>query len=275
MDFQKLKDMFNNGEISFEQLEGLIGETSFSEASKLGLDYAKGMKYVSFENAPFCLDRVKAAPVKVVLSESVKPIIEDMKTSAKEQSDKRGKSAENYEASFCLYGRIVGDKIIISDAFWDERGYKPNEYKYADPDSLNYASFFDNYSNVTTTSRGYDKQVDGVCASATSDGSLVVIYGHTHPQTNTYGKINNYPSRSDIVLSVEEAVTHYAQENGNCTFLNAIINADGDLNIFGYDVEAGKFFTIHDVKYETGEKVASYTEGNYPIQAGPIGPSSN
>ena len=57
-------------------------------------------------------------------------------------------------------------------------------------------------------------------------------------------------------------------------FLNAIINADGDLNIFGFDVETGRFFILNDVAYQSGEKIAAYTEGNYPIQTGPTGPSS-
>lgn len=271
MDIEQLKNLFNENEPSFDDIEKIIGEEFFSEAAKMGKSYAEGMKYVRFEDAPFCIDRVGSAPIKVVVADSVKPLIEDMKKSAKEQSDTKEKSADNYEASFCLYGRFEGDKIVITDAFWDERGYKPNEYLYADPDALVYGNFFANFSNVTTTSKWYDQKVDAVCETAPADGSLVVIYGHTHPQTSTYGKINNYPSRTDIALSVEEAVTHYAQQNATCIFLNAIINADGDLNIFGYDVESGKFFILDDVKYENGEKIAAYTEGNYPISAGPSG----
>lgn len=274
MNIEELKKLFDENDVSFEEVEKIISEENFSVASKLGRDYAEGMKFASFENAPFCIDKVGASPVSVVVSDSAKSVIELMKSSAREQSDTREKSADNYEASFCLYGRMIDGKILITDAFWDERGYKPNEYKYADPDAMNYGSFFANYSNVTTTSRQYDRKVDEICATATPDGSLVVIYGHTHPQTNTYGKINNYPSRTDIALAVEEAVEHYAQKNGTCTFLNAIINADGDLNIFGYDAESGRFFILNDVQYQSGEKIPAYTEGNYPIYSGPTGPSA-
>lgn len=274
MKIEELKEVFNGDDVPFEKVEEIVSDDVFSGASKLGIDYAKGAGFENFEDAPFCLEKVTPGTAGVIVDDGVKPIIELMKKHAKTQSDTPRKKADHYEASFCLYGRLVDGKIMISDGFWDERGYKPNAYKYVDPDALSYGSFFADYSNVTTTSVWYDKKVDAVCEGASPDGSLVVIYGHTHPQTNAYGKINNYPSRTDVVLSVEEAVTRYTQANGTCSFLNAIINADGDLNIFGFDVETGRYFILNDVKYRSGEKIASYTEENYPIQAGPTGPTS-
>lgn len=273
MNIEELKALFEE-DVSFEQIEELVSDDVFAGASKLGIDYAEKHGFESFEDAPFCLEQVTPGTVSVVVDDGVKPVVELMKKLAKEQSDTSDKKADHYEASFCLYGRMQDGKIVITDGFWDERGYQPNAYKYADPDSLNYGGFFADYSNVTTTSRWYDRKVDAVCDSATPDGSLVVIYGHTHPQTKELGKVNNYPSRTDVSLAVEEAVTRYTQANGSCSFLNAIINADGDLNIFGFDVETGKFFILDDVKYKSGKKIEAYTEENYPIQVGPTGPSS-
>ena len=158
MNIQELKTLFDENDVSFEDVEKIIAEDTFSAAAKYGIAYVESMKFEDFEDAPFCIEKVGASPVSVVVADSVKPIIELMKKSAKDQSDKK-KKADNYEASFCLHGRMSDGKIVITDAFWDERGYQPNAYKYADPDSLNYGSFFANYSNVTTTSFLHFKKI--------------------------------------------------------------------------------------------------------------------
>ncbi len=252
-------------DLPMEIIEKVIQDASFSEASELGVDYAKSNGYDSIENAPFCIDKVNASKTRIVIDDGVKQLIEAMKKSAYDQSS--GKSlGDNYEAIFMLIGERNPEGIIhITDGEWDERGYEPNKYKFMDPDAYNYSyDFFTDKSNVAEASSYFSKLVDRT-AEAAKGNSLVIIYGHTHPHRKGYGQINNYPSRSDISASVAEAMNYYVQENGVCTFLNAIINADGDLDVFGYDAGNEKFEIYKNIRYKSGEVVKAYTDGIYPI----------
>lgn len=273
MDFEQLSAIFGTRNVSFEQIETIIGSSDFKEASRLGVEYAKTHKYEELDYAPFCIDKVDASATRVVFADSLKELIKSMNDLAVDESDRIGKRGSHHEASYCFVGERIGDTIVIREGFWDSKGFTPNRL-FADPDGMDGWGNIFSYvtdANETSTSAAYERKIKEICAEAGQDGSLVVIYGHTHPQMRKYKKINNYPSREDIKLAVEEAVSHYAQENGTCTFLNAIITADGDLNIFGYDVQTGKFEIYDKVQYETAGKIKTYTEGDYPIAPGPSG----
>ena len=112
MNIEELKNMFDEKDLSFEDVEKIIDNKNFSEAAKLGVDYAKSQKFVNFEDAPFCIDKIDAVPIQIVIADSVKKLIDDMKKSAIVQSDTAEKKGDNYEASFCLYGQKKGEKII-------------------------------------------------------------------------------------------------------------------------------------------------------------------
>jgi len=43
------------------------------------------------------------------------------------------------------------------------------------------------------------------------------------------------------------------------------MTADGDLNIFGYDVDLAQFLIFDKTFYKSGDKVRAYSFGNYPI----------
>ena len=219
-------------------------------------------------DAPFCIDTIKPSKTKVVLSAEVFKMYQDMHKRAVSQSDTPTKDGDKYEASFCFAGRKEGDTIILDEAFWDKSGYVP-ERPY-DPDAC-YSELpaFNFFSNVTTGSKEFASKLKTACKIPVSaSNTRIVINGHTHPQTKSMGQINNYPSRTDVVLAVEEAAEYYVQGDRTCTFLNAIVTADGDLNIFGVD-EKGEFVIFDNVRTKAGEKVPSYTEGKYPLSSGP------
>ena len=59
-----------------------------------------------------------------------------------------------------------------------------------------------------------------------------------------------------------EATKNYVQGDKTCIYLNAIVNADGDLNIYGVDAQ-GEFVIFDKVQTRTGKQIASYTELKY------------
>ncbi len=267
MNLEEYKKKYGKADPSFAEISEIVSEESFSEAGALGFDYAKQNNMLSEETFPFCIDKVRRTQSRVVFDDSTKSLIEKMKALAKEESDDGSFKLNHYEAAFCLVGEKTKDKIIINDGFWDERGFKPNKTKFYDPDDyggFGFDSFYDHSSNVVDVSSDFLEKMEEICNNAIGN-NLVVIYGHTHPQLDSLGKLNNYPSVSDITSSVSEAVEHYQQKNGYCTFLNAIINADGDLNIFGYDILFKKFIVLDKLVYQNGEKINALTDGNYPL----------
>lgn len=267
MNLEEYKKKYGKVDPSFAEISEIVSEESFREAGTLGFDYAKQNNMLSEETFPFCIDKVRRTQSRVVFDDSTKSLIEKMKALAKEESDDGSFKLNHYEAAFCLVGEKTKDKIIINDGFWDERGFKPNKTKFYDPDDyggFGFDSFYDHSSNVVDVSSDFLEKMEEICNNAIGN-NLVVIYGHTHPQLDSLGKLNNYPSVSDITSSVSEAVEHYQQKNGYCTFLNAIINADGDLNIFGYDILFKKFIVLDKLVYQNGEKINALTDGNYPL----------
>ena len=275
MDLKKLSESVKEKNLEYTDVLELVGDKGFADAGALGEDWVKSAGGTNFEDAPFCVDKVARSRTKVVLGASAVEIFDKMKKCATSQSDVKHIKMDNYEASFCLTGRKEGDKIIIDGAFWDEDGYMPNKNRNYDPDSYYELPTSRVGSNETTASKGFADKMKKACGDAVPEGTIrVVVGGHTHPQTMEMGQINNYPSRTDIVLAVEEAGEHYEQGDKTCMFLNAIVTADGDLNIFGID-EKGEFVIFDKVQTPAGKQIAAYTEGNYPLSSGPNGYSPN
>ena len=262
MKIEEISSKFKVKNPTFDDVAEIVADDNFIIAAKTGFDYAKNENYINFDNAPFCIDLATRSKTKLVVADRLKILIEDMHKKAVQQSDTPKIDGDYYEASFCLVGRDNGGVIEIQDGFWDDQGYIPN--KKGDPDNYSY-DFWRFDDNVTIASSKFNNLIMKSCETASKDLSLVLIHGHTHPQKREYGKINNYASRSDIVASVEESVDYYDQENGKCMFLNAIINADGDLNVFGYDVKKEKFLIFDKISYASGSKIKAYSDGNYPI----------
>lgn len=266
MDLKKLNEFVavQNGDLTYEDVLGLTQSNQFAEAGKMGEEWLKTQGGTDFSDAPFCIDTIKASKTKVILKDEVVKIYKEMLKRAVSQSDTPDKKQDNYEACFCLAGRKEGDTIILDEAFWDKAGYTPE--KPYDPDACYFdLPTYNAYSNVTTASSGFVRKMETACKMPVSASSVrIVINGHTHPQTREMGRINNYPSRTDVVLAVEEAAKYYVQGDRTCTFLNAIVTAEGDLNIFGVD-ENGEFVIFDNVKNAKGEKVPSYTDGKYPL----------
>ncbi len=257
---KNLKDIQDLGQVKL-----ILKDETFNQADERGVNYAKNASFSNLQTAPFCIDLVKSSNISILVDDEVKLLIENMKNLALEQSDTLEAKADNYEATFLLIGKKEGDGIHIYDSCWDDEGFEPNRYKFTDPDNYDFAFFATPKRNVTTISDKFVKVLHTVAGSST-DNSLVLIHGHTHPQTAAMAKLNNYPSRQDICASVEEALNFYQQENGTCLFLNAIINADGDLNVYGFDAKAAKFIKIDKIKYKSGEKISSYSQGSFPIK---------
>ena len=275
MDLKKLAESVKENDLSYADVLALIEDQCFLKAATLGEDWVRSVEGTDFDDAPFCIDQIAGSKSRVVLGADAIAIIEEMKKQAKNQSDIKHIKMDNYEASFCLTGRKEGDKIIIDGAFWDKDGYMPNRNKNYDPDSYYDLPTSRVGANETTTSDEFDSKMDSACGIAVPEGTIrVVINGHTHPQTSKMGQINNYPSRTDIVLAVEEAGKHYVQGDSTCMFLNAIVTADGDLNIFGID-EKGEFVIFDKVQTPAGKQIAAYTEGNYPLSSSPSGFAPN
>jgi len=269
MNIEDFKQKYAKKEPSFAEIAEIISEESFNEAGRLGFEYAKQNNMHNEETFPFAIDRVRRAQIRVIFNDNLKPLINKMESLAKQESDDGSFKLNHYEAAFCLVGEKTKDKIINNNAFWDERGFKPNKTKFYDPDDyggFGYDSFYDHSSNVVAVSSDFIDKMEEICQNATGD-NLVVIYGHTHPQLDSLGKLNNYPSVSDITSSVSEAVEHYQQKNGYCTFLNAIVNADGDLNIFGYDMSSKRFIVFDKLVYQSGAKINALTDENYPLSS--------
>ncbi len=265
MDLRKLNEFLNEYELQYGDVLQIVSDKKFADAGTLGEEWVKSVGGTDFEDAPFCIDQIASSKTNVVVGGEAVEIIKKMKSLATSQSYTPQKLNDNYEACFCLTGRKEGDTIIIDEAFWDKDGFAPNRQKYYDPDNYDALPVYDDSSNVTTESEGYLRKVSATCKIPVSAGSTrVVISGHTHPQTRKMGKINNYPSRTDIVLAVEEAAKNYVQGDKTCIYLNAIVNADGDLNIYGVDAQ-GEFVIFNKVQTRTGKQIASYTEGNYPL----------
>ncbi len=265
MDLIKLSEYVKDNDLSYEEVVKLVDGKQFAAAGKTGEDWVKSVGGTNFEDAPFCVDTLDASKTKVVLGADAIQIVSDMIKKAKTQSDVQHIKMDNYEACFCLAGKKEGSQIIIDEAFWDEEGYMPTRNRNYDPDSYYDLPAFNKNSNITTESTGYTKKVNDACKTQVSQNSIrVVINGHTHPQTSEMGQINNYPSRTDIVLAAQEAGEHYLQGDKTCIFLNAIVTADGDLNIFGVD-EKGEFVIFDKVQTPSGKSIAAYTEGNYPL----------
>ena len=275
MDLRKLNDFVagQNGDLTYEDVLALTQSKQFAEAGKKGEDWLKSQGSSDFEDAPFCIDTIKPSKTRVVLSDEAFKIYKDMHKKALSQSDTPQKDGDNYEASFYFAGRKEGDTIILDEAYWDKSGFIP-EKPYDPDDCYGELSAMNFDSNVTKTSGVFDSKLEAACKIPVSASNVrVVVNGHTHPQTREYGQINNYPSRTDIVLAVEEAAKYHVQGNRTCTFLNAIVTADGDLNILGVD-EKGEFVIFDNVKNKKSEKVPSYTEGKYPLsKAGEFSPN--
>lgn len=276
MNLEELIKVSGYSYVNFNYVAPFIEESTFFEADNMGLEYAKNNGIRNFDCAPFCLDKVKREDTRIIFNDNLKLFIDAMIGIAVLQSDKNGEKAENHEAAFTFIGRRDDEKnkIFITKAFWDEEGFGVDNRK-----KKNAAALIDDYSdlpmfsdpyqgNVTTVSDNYYHKQEKYCEKADNSGNFVIINGHTHPQLLRHGKVNNYPSREDVVLSITEAATHYGDYNGNCTYLNAVINADGDLNIFGFDMKKQKFVVFDKLVYkDSSTSINSLTEGNYPIQA--------
>lgn len=265
--------------------EGDESDKRFLEAEQLGIEHFRKSGYHGIACAPFCIDKIKRAGTRVIIEDSIKPLIELMKQKAVSESFQLGKYNTHYEASFSFVGRMKNNKIFIEEAFWDEEGFgktttKTSKGSYYDPDCEygSFDSFFrDSFrsafstssGNITTPSDQYIDMQDSICADAqdNENGIFVFINGHTHPFNKDMGKLNNYPSRDDVSKSISEAREYFSQPNGKCIYLNAIINAEGDLNIFGVNLLTGEYLAYDNIVYKaSGDHVASLTEGKYPIE---------
>lgn len=256
-----------------DEIKTFLDNDKFNKAVEMGRTYAES---ANIKEAPVCIDKLNHSAQKVTLSREAVEIYKKMCSFAKKESDTvadRGDGTQlvipgtHFEYSFCFVGQKTENGIFINNAFFDTENAISNVFN--DPDySGNFYNVFANNKNMTSTSASFDKKMHEACETANDqEASIVVIYGHTHPQTSQLGKINNYPSVTDVELSVTEAHDYYQQENGNCTFLNAIINADEDINIFGYDIPKGEYVTFNKVYNSYGDKLPAFTESNYPIKA--------
>lgn len=257
---------------NLDEIKTFLDNDKFNKAVEMGKTFAQSKGY---QEAPVCIDKLDHSADKVVLSREAVDIYNKMCSLAKRESDTvsyRGDGTSlvipgsHFEYSFCMVGQKTENGITINNAFFDKESAVNSVFN--DPDySGNFYSVFANSKNTTSTSASFDKKMHEACETANDEeGSTVVIYGHTHPQLSDLGKINNYPSATDVELSVTEAHDYYKQEKGNCTFLNAIVNADGDINIFGYDIPKGEYVTYNKLYNSYGDKIPAYTEGNYPLQ---------
>ena len=69
VDIEELKEVFNGDDVPFEKVEEIVSDDVFSGASKLGIDYAKGAGFESFEDAPFCLEKVTPGTAGVIVDD--------------------------------------------------------------------------------------------------------------------------------------------------------------------------------------------------------------
>lgn len=228
----------------------------FVEASKLGIEYAKNNGFSEIEDAPFCIDKVSSSSENVILSPDAVDVVDEAQRLARVESDTEKMTFRSHvEVAFALVGYQTEKGIFIDEAFYDYASYGSLSRRY------NLAA-----SNNLELSVGFMNKLCEACKNIdTSKGQRVVIYGHTHPQISPFWKVNNYPSRVDIASSIGEAYMHYEQNGGNCIFLNAIATADKDINIYGLNLTTGKYQIYPNVKNIYGDKIKSYTVGNYPL----------